>query len=85
MHSRLTPLPIFGYMQAESELGDEKKREEIDAVIKQARLLVLKEHKLPTTIENDDERLKELIPPFKVQLRAKSKELLIEEEVRRRK
>jgi len=39
---------------------------------------------LPTTTPDDHPRLKGLTPPFKAQLRAKSKELLIEEEVRRR-
>lgn len=71
--------------QAESELGDDKKREEVDAVMKQARVLVLRELKLPPTIDNDDERLRKLSPPFKVQLRTKAKEVLIDEEVRRRK
>ena len=39
---------------------------------------------MPTSTPDDHPRLKGLIPPFKAQLRAKSKELLIEEEVRRR-
>ena len=72
-------------MQAESELSDEKRREEIDAVVLQARLLLLKANELPTSIEDDDPRLKKLTPPYKTQLRVKSKELLIDEEVRRRK
>ena len=71
--------------QAESELSDEKQREELDAIVKQARNLVLKNLNLPTTIKDDDARLKDVAPPFKQQLRAKSKELLIDEEVRRRK
>ena len=71
--------------QAESELSDEKQREELDAIVKQARNLVLKNLNLPTTIKDDDARLKDAAPPFQQQLRAKSKELLIDEEVRRRK
>lgn len=71
--------------QAESELSDEKKREEIDAVIHQARILVLKANQLPGTTPLDDARVKALKPPFKDQVRLKSKEMLIDEEVRRRK
>ncbi|GJE88630.1 DnaJ-domain-containing protein [Phanerochaete sordida] len=71
--------------KAESELSEEAKREELDAVIKQARVTLLKEMNLPTTLEDNDSKLKGLTPPWKQQLRAKSKELLIEEEVRRRK
>ncbi|KAI0091296.1 DnaJ-domain-containing protein [Irpex rosettiformis] len=71
--------------KAESELSDEKLREELDAIVKQARNLVLKNLNLPATIKGDDARLKDVTPPFKQQVRAKSKELLIDEEVRRRK
>ncbi|KAK7690907.1 hypothetical protein QCA50_006010 [Cerrena zonata] len=71
--------------KAESELSEPKKREELDAVIKQARIVILKDLNLPTTIADNDERLREVAPPFKEQIRAKSKEMLIDEEVRRRK
>ncbi|KIP05844.1 hypothetical protein PHLGIDRAFT_107685 [Phlebiopsis gigantea 11061_1 CR5-6] len=71
--------------KAESELSDETKREELDAIIKQARTTLLKGINLPTTTTDDDSRLKGLTPPWKQQLRALSKDLLIEEEVRRRK
>ncbi|KAF8515419.1 DnaJ-domain-containing protein [Hysterangium stoloniferum] len=71
--------------KAESELTDKDKREELDAVIRQARLLLLKELSLPTSIPDDDDRLHTLQPSFKSRLRVKSKELLIEEEVARRK
>lgn len=46
---------------------------------------MLKTLNLPTTIKDDDPRLKDAVPPFRQQVRAKSKELLIDEEVRRRK
>jgi DnaJ family protein C protein 8 len=72
-------------LQAESELTDKDKREELDAAIRQARLLLLKELFLPISISDDDDRLRILQPSFKNRLRAKSKELLIEEEVARRK
>ena len=54
-------------------------------MIKQARIILLKSLNLPTTLEDDDVKLQDVTPPFKEQLRAKSKEMLIDEEVRRRK
>ena len=66
-------------------MSDEKKREELDAVIKQARVAVLRDLNLPTTIEDSDPRIQKLTPPWRLQIRAKAKELLIDEEVRRRK
>lgn len=71
--------------KAESDLQDKAKREELDAVIKQAKNLVLKAANLPLTTEDSDLRLASLIPSFKVQMRTQSKQLLIDEEVRRRK
>jgi len=70
--------------KAESELSDPAKREELDAVIKEARTQLLRSLLLPPNIPDDDQRLKDLVPPFKVQLRQASKTTLIEEEVRRR-
>lgn len=72
-------------LKAEVELSDKDKREELDAVINQARKRVLESLELPPTTEFDDPKLKGLNPTFKQRLRAKSKELLIEEELRRRK
>ncbi|VDC07503.1 unnamed protein product [Peniophora sp. CBMAI 1063] len=71
--------------KAESELGDTAKREELDATIRQARNLVLKDLGLPPATPADSPKLMDLKPPFKEQLRTKSRELLIDEEVRRRK
>jgi len=71
--------------KAESELSDKAKREEIDAVINQARAVLLKSLLLPTTTADSDARLKNLTPPWRQQLLAKVKEFLIDEEVRRRK
>ncbi|KAH9002929.1 hypothetical protein EDB86DRAFT_96952 [Lactarius hatsudake] len=70
--------------KAESELGETAKREDLDAAINQARSTLLKGLSLPTSTPDDHPKLKGLSPPFKTQLRLKSKELLIEEEVRRR-
>jgi len=71
--------------KAESELSDKAQREELDAVINQARNLVLKALNLPISTSNSDHKLQGLDPPFKTRLRAQSKQLLIDEEVRRRK
>ncbi|GJJ08578.1 hypothetical protein Clacol_002797 [Clathrus columnatus] len=90
IHPDKTPHPrapeAFDLLKkAESELSDKEKRDELDAVIKQARSLLLKELSLPVTISEDDERFKTIQSSFKTNLRQKSKELLIEEEVARRK
>ncbi|KAF8907304.1 DnaJ-domain-containing protein [Gymnopilus junonius] len=71
--------------KAESELSDTAKREELDAVINQARIIILKSLNLPSSTPSSDSRLHELEPPFKARLRAQSKQMLIDEEVRRRK
>ncbi|THH33242.1 hypothetical protein EUX98_g963 [Antrodiella citrinella] len=71
--------------KAESELSDKAKREELDAVIKQARIELLREMTLPTNLTDDDSKLSGLTPSWKEQMRAKAKEMLIDEEVRRRK
>ncbi|KAH7097357.1 chaperone regulator [Auriculariales sp. MPI-PUGE-AT-0066] len=71
--------------KAEQELSDENKRGELDSLITRARSDLLKSHGIPTTVQKDDLRVISLVPPFKQQLRAKVKEMLIEEEVRRRK
>ncbi|KAI9060653.1 DnaJ-domain-containing protein [Trametes sanguinea] len=71
--------------KAESELSDKTKREELDAVINQARNILLKAQGLPLNTKDDDPRLKNMTPPWRQQFLAKAKELLIDEEVRRRK
>ena len=73
------------FPQAESDLSDKTKREELDAVIKQARVVLLKTLGLPPTTPDDDPKLKNLTPPWRQQFLAKAKEFLIDEEVRRRK
>ncbi|KIM39946.1 hypothetical protein M413DRAFT_188134 [Hebeloma cylindrosporum] len=71
--------------KAESELSDKAQREELDAIINQARCALLKSLNLPTSTTPGDPKLQGLEPSFKVRLRAQSKSLLIDEEVRRRK
>ncbi|KAK7033218.1 DnaJ domain-containing protein [Favolaschia claudopus] len=71
--------------KAESELSDEKKRENIDAVITQSRSLILKSLSLPPNTPMSDPTLRRLDPSFRVRMRTQTKELLIDEELRRRK
>lgn len=66
-------------------MSDKAKREELDAVINQARVVLLKNLALPLTTRDDDPKLKGLTPPWRQQILAKSKDFLIDEEVRRRK
>ncbi|KAF9525639.1 DnaJ-domain-containing protein [Crepidotus variabilis] len=70
--------------KAESDLSDKAKREELDAVINEARKQVLISLKLPVSTPETDPQLEDLEPSFKVRLRTYSKQLLVEEEVRRR-
>ncbi|KDQ06389.1 hypothetical protein BOTBODRAFT_121576 [Botryobasidium botryosum FD-172 SS1] len=71
--------------KAESDLSDKDKRLDLDATILQARTQVLKGLGLPQSIADTDFKLQELNPSFKDRIRQKSKELLIDEEVARRK
>ncbi|KAJ8521381.1 hypothetical protein ONZ45_g1950 [Pleurotus djamor] len=71
--------------KAESELADKAKREELDAVLNQARILVLKSVELPASTPLNDPRVLALKPPYKARLKQQAKDMLIEEEVRRRK
>ncbi|KAJ7285106.1 chaperone regulator [Mycena rebaudengoi] len=91
IHPDKTPHPrapeAFDILKkAESELSDEPKRENLDAIMAQARALVLKALSLPPSTPPADPALRRVAnPPFQVRLRAQAKELLIEEELRRRK
>ncbi|KAF7336711.1 J domain-containing protein spf31 [Mycena venus] len=90
IHPDKTPHPrapeAFDLLKkAESDLSDEAKRENIDAVIAQSRALILKSLSLPLNTPNTDPALRRLDPSFKFRMRTQTKELLIEEELRRRK
>ncbi|CAK5268469.1 unnamed protein product [Mycena citricolor] len=90
IHPDKTPHPrapeAFDILKkAESELSEETKRENLDAVILQAKNLILKDLSLPVSTLSTDYALRGLEPSFKTRLRQKSKDLLIEEELRRRK
>lgn len=74
-----------GDLQATTELSDDKKRAALDQTIADARMLILREMKLLPTVPDDDERLVALKDPdLKERVRVKTKELLIEDELRRR-
>lgn len=84
----LVPTNIFiSSDQAESELSDPPKREDLDAVITEARILLLREMNppLPSSTLDSDPAIRKLGKAWKTMMREKSKELLIDEEVRRRK
>lgn len=70
--------------QAESDLSDKDKRENIDGTVTQARYELLRSMGLATSTQEDSVKLKDLTPPWKEQVKAKVKALLIEEELRRR-
>ena len=72
------------FLQAESELSDKEKRLDIDSTILFARTEVLKSHSIPSSTPDSDPRIAYLKPSLKEQVRAKTKELLIDEELRRR-
>lgn len=70
--------------QAEAELSDEKKREALDAALRAARVDTLKLMNLPTSISDDDHRLDDVRLSFKEKLRLRCKQILVEDEARRR-
>ncbi|CAE6515243.1 unnamed protein product [Rhizoctonia solani] len=71
--------------KAEAELSDQAKRDELDAVMLEARAQTLKANSLPLGTNDTDSRVLALVPSFKEQIRARARDILIEEEVRRRK
>ncbi|KIJ66992.1 hypothetical protein HYDPIDRAFT_108971 [Hydnomerulius pinastri MD-312] len=101
IHPDKTPHPrapdAFDILKkAESELSDAAKRTELDATIAAARATLLRSLSLPPNLTDDDPRIKDLADdpkmkaqglttPWRVMLKEKIKEVLIDEEVRRRK
>lgn len=84
------------HWQGEAELSDTNKRKELDAMIASARSTLLRALSLPPNLTDDDLRLQNLASdpklqaqglttPWRIMLKEKIKEVLIEEEVRRRK
>ncbi|KAJ8292399.1 J domain-containing protein spf31 [Rhodotorula toruloides] len=73
--------------KAQTELSDPAKRKPLDETITDARMLVLRELGIPRETPDDDERLrppKLPAPDLKERVRKKTKDLLIEDELRRR-
>ncbi|KAG0152305.1 hypothetical protein CROQUDRAFT_649673 [Cronartium quercuum f. sp. fusiforme G11] len=68
--------------KAESFLLDPAKRQGLDETIRHARTLTLRGLNLAETIPNDHERLKKLNPPLYDRVALKTKEIIIEEELR---
>ncbi|KAH0833036.1 DnaJ-domain-containing protein [Lanmaoa asiatica] len=101
IHPDKTPHPrapdAFDILKkAEAELSETSKRTELDATIASARSTLLRALSLPPNLTDDDPRLKNLADdpkmkaqglttPWRIMLKEKIKEVLIEEEVRRRK
>lgn len=72
--------------KASTSLLDEDSRKNLDETVLSARFLVLKEQlNLPTSTPSDSSHLQNLIPPFEERVRLATKELMISDEVRRRK
>lgn len=71
--------------QASVELNDPKKRKSLDETIFDARMLVLREQGLAPVVPDDHEKLVKLKdPPLRERVRKKIKEILIDDELRRR-
>ncbi|KAG8783379.1 hypothetical protein FRC15_005281 [Serendipita sp. 397] len=70
--------------KAENDLSDKDKRENLDATIKQARIELLKSLNLPPSTKDDHAKITSLSPPWSQQMREKTKALLIDEELRKR-
>ncbi|KAF9223775.1 DnaJ-domain-containing protein [Gyrodon lividus] len=101
IHPDKTPHPrapdAFDFLKkAEAELSEPAKRAELDATIASARSTLLRSLSLPPNLTDDDPRVKNLASdptmmaqglttPWKTMLKEKIKEVLIDEEVRRRK
>lgn len=71
--------------QASIQLLDEKKRNALDEVVMSARVLCLREVGLPANTDSDDIKLQGLTPSFDERVRKLTKEMMIDDEVRRRK
>jgi len=65
-------------------LSDKDKRAELDSVVTYARSQTLKSHSIPSSVEDSDPSVLALFPSFKEQWSLKVKDLLIDEELRKR-
>lgn len=72
--------------KASTHLLDEEKRKALDETVLSARMLVLREQlNLPPTLPSDSPQLQGLRPSFEERVRKATKELMIDDELRRRK
>lgn len=65
-------------------MNDPQRRYKIDCVVSDARTLLIKQLNLPVGVHDDHPTIKDMNPPFKVQVKMKMKDILIEDELRRR-
>lgn len=63
---------------------DPEQRATLDEVVMSARIMILQELKLPSDIGNDDARLADLQPTLEERVRKRTKELMVDDELRRR-
>ncbi|MBW0519801.1 hypothetical protein O181_059516 [Austropuccinia psidii MF-1] len=68
--------------KAESFLLDHDKRKGLDDTLRDARMLTLRSLRLPDSTQDDHEKLKKLNPSFQFRVALKTKEIIIEEELR---
>lgn len=72
--------------KASSHLLDEDKRKALDETVMSARVLVLREQlNLPASLSSDSPQLHGLCPTFEERVRKATKELMIDDELRKRK
>ncbi|KAK4049212.1 DnaJ sub C member 8 [Microbotryomycetes sp. JL221] len=71
--------------KASGELLDSEKRKALDETLQDARMLVLREQGLPRDTPDNHDKIRTLKDPeFKERVRLKTKEILIDDELRRR-
>ncbi|EFP89300.1 uncharacterized protein PGTG_15479 [Puccinia graminis f. sp. tritici CRL 75-36-700-3] len=68
--------------KAEGFLLDPEKRKGLDETIKDARMLTLRRLNLPDSTPDEHEKLAKLVPSFQFRVGLKTKEIIIEEELR---
>jgi DnaJ family protein C protein 8 len=70
--------------QASTHLLDGEKRRNLDETVMAARVICLKELGLPSNTPADDERLRDVVPSIEERVRKGTKEIMIDDELRKR-
>jgi len=70
--------------KAETDLLNEEKRKLLDKTIADARMLVLRSLGVPSDAPDTHDKIRFLRPPLRERVKAKAKEIMIDEELRRR-